>query len=492
MDNKLQLDFSLPLGAEFFLRNRFYSTPIFSLVQSDQMKASKTISEKRIEFLGKIGIKEFSVGEIKDLSRKFRKEVEIGWNRPRNVKPTTSDGGLLAILTGVAPVTPGEWGKVPDLSMAIAATYAGTNWVTSVIKKSHDAVKEVLSSATTFLPEKREFKFTEIAGVMALEIHKVLDMAEEKGFVSKGQKLPMGVSFGFPLKTSLMAYGIDAAITSPKPSKNWVITDWKEDQFYGLEVIKILLEKYKRELMSIYFDNDTKMVANNVHAEIGENDREDDIRRVGFVFGTGDNSCEGEVNLESGISSHSLAKDVALETMIKNKLVNLDDNIMEYFMGGDHLKRRVGVACELLELAGLLENGKKLGDYILESTDGAIVSKIASGDSVTLDGIIKRKLLTEKDVSFVSDIAKTVLLQAGQLIGMQIAVVTVHAGYSRGKEQIPVEGAVYHKGFGVKEKAREIIDILIPDNELKIIKASSLLGSAQFAMVQANKMNHSA
>jgi len=406
------------------------------------------LNKKTQDFLSKIGIKEYSDSELRSFAKVLEGEVDEAWTNP-----TGLTGGM-GIATPITPISPMEWKKVPDGTKVLACAFGGTNWLIAEAKKSGGKLVVGKLRQRFFENVTKRYNFADLINMMAEEIVSA---------VPEVRKLSaLAISFALPQKNTIKDYGLDAELLSAIPGKFWEIPNFKPKQHFGKALLSVLKKKYQWKVRKVFVMNDINALLSSLTdiGSVGTNNRV-----CGFIFGTGINASEAEINYQIG-RSLALPKDQILDFMASQKLVPTFEYGLEYFIGGDYLKARVHSALKLLAEGKLIKSPESTAKNILTSNDPGIISTLA-----------------KEDRGVVGKIARTVLTQAGQLAGMIIAVVVGHSGYKAGKLNIPVEGSVYWDGFGVKEAGEKSLNLLMPGSKIEIYKASSLAGAAKYAMV---------
>ena len=370
------------------------------------------------------------------------------------------DRKILAIDTGIKPITQNQWKQVATGKKVIACAYAGTNWITALIEKNVNGkpiYKEL--NRTVISSDKHQITFNSFVELMADNIiSSVRDID-----LSKIDTL--AIALGFSQKNIITTYGVEAQFNVKYPGKTWNILDYNENippenqPYLG----KILLEKLHinnlRNFKYIFFQNDTNAVANFIDDSTVSN-----TIGAGFIFGTGDNASLGQLNLELG-RLDLIEADEIYDGLIKEKIITDSTKKIEQWMGGDYIVKR-------LAMEMLLKGEKEIFNTIMSKHDDTIISDIASGK-------YENKILGKAQTS-----AQRILIEAGQLIGVVLSAVATAGEYEPHITAfLPVEGSVFWNGYGVKETAINTLNSLIPNNKLNIIKASGIIGIGQSAMV---------
>lgn len=190
----------------------------------------------------------------------------------------------------------------------------------------------------------------------------------------------------------------------------------------------------------------------------------------GFIFGTGHNASLGKYNLEI-CTTPLLPIDRALIYAMEKGWVPTKENRLEYWTGGNFVRARVAAAAALFS-----EEGKCIAQKIMASDAEVLVSSLAKGEDVFRVSPRLHTILQEASC--------TALAQAGQVEGLVIASVLQAGNYQGEEMSIPIEGSMFWKAEGIKEKAQEVISHLLPRNNITYVCASSMEGIAQLAMVK--------
>jgi hypothetical protein len=367
---------------------------------------------------------------------------------------------ILAIDTGIKPITWSQWKQAPIGKKVISCAYAGTNWITALIEKSTgDKPLYNELNSTLIKSNKHQISIDNFVELMADNIitaTRNIDLTDID---------TVAIALGFSQNNKITTYGLEAQFNVKYPGKTWNILGFNENitpenqPYLG----KILLEKLHKNNLGnfkyIFFQNDTNAVANFINESTIDN-----TIGAGFIFGTGDNASIGRFNLELG-RLDLIEADEIYNGLINEKIITVNTRKLEQWMGGDYIIKR-------LAMEMLLKGENEIFNTIMANQDDTILSVIASGK-------YKNPILSKAQSS-----AQRILTEVGQLIGVVMVAVATAGGYD---SQIPavllVEGSVFWKGFGVKETAKDIMNLLIPHNHLNIIEASGIIGIGQAAIV---------
>ena len=428
--------------------------------------------------LNQIGLSDYSASQLRQKASSLTQQIQTGLKRTDSTQ-IGRDNGVAAIDTHVSPLTQEEWSRVPEGKSVIACAFAGTNWIVNTVTKENGKAQLGKNEVKVEnLIENRTVTYGGFISRMADQIEKVSKNNPKLDTVA--------IALGFAHENIIEGNeNIDARILSDNPGKFWKITDYKdhEKDLVG----KSLLEELKRRkcdsITKFVIQNDTNAVA---HATSTSKSTK---LPAGFVFGTGDNASLGKRNLEVGYAIVNSEDDIFLE-MKKRKYISEgnQNNLIEYMMGGDYIKFRAIAALGLLQDQKLINTAEasSIISSLMTSDDGAIISKIASNK------IGRRKLgtliheeISPDTYSILQEIASRSLRQAGQMMGVVIAAVAQSAGYNQTQETTyNVEGSVYWKGYKVQEEVKKTLTILSPENRLRAIEASGLIGIAQLGMAR--------
>lgn len=456
----------------------------------------------------KSGLRLYSPEELQAKYLRLVKAIQIGM--PREGSPTTADGGILAIKTGIPPVTEEQWKAVPVGKSAIGCAFAGTNWKTQAIVKTDEnegcGYRHLTKENIKIIPRsKRKMKFKEFVALMAEEITKTYSAGREQG-EAEGN---IGIALGFPHETVVNKYGdIDARLITEDGvlAKGWVITDWnqyKEKPLIG-EALREIFEKTGQDSMMgitkvrdfsqgvlinrIVIQNDTNSVAHNYwkrpYKQIAS----------GAVFGTGDNTSLNDVNLEIGHAVIDQPDAVFYEMKERRMISRRSLNDLESRMGGDYIKYRMLSAVGIVGQSLMGQNeifshclAENIIKKLYKSRKSTIVSDIAKGSmQFSQFNQIFELSLDEVDYQILQEAASRALQQAGQLMGLILSAVTSQAGFNQGDEvSYPIEGSVFFFGHKVQDTALDTAKILLPEITICPYEAFGIIGIAQLAMVKS-------
>ncbi|MCW1929838.1 MAG: hypothetical protein KIH62_000815 [Candidatus Kerfeldbacteria bacterium] len=438
-----------------------------------------TISAQLQQKLDHSGIRSMTSEELRERFEHFRETIRIG--AQRTTAPTSTDGGLLAFPTHVPPMNGEGVRALPLGTAAIAAACGGTNWIFQ--KATVTALGEVALSEgfiRPIPPEQRTHTFASLVNLIASE---VVNVAKEYGLMEV-EKLPIAISLGFPQTNIRLDNGdIDARINKPILPKFWKITDCNgelapEQQPSLAAMLRAELTRLGvRSVGRIVFVNDTVAVA--LDAQHPGKDL-----AVGFVFGTGTNAAmdsrteKGLLNLEAG-AAKIMPIDSALQYMIDKELVPYSSSNIEYWMGGGYLPARVAAAVEMVRES--FTDPEQVKTVLLQSFNQALLSEIAEGFSPRKNEFH----VGPSEYTLLKEIARRVLVEAGQCIGLMIASVVAELGVETGEWMIPYEGSLMAKAYSVQDAAQKVIRELLPNATLTPYKASGMVGIAKFAMVSS-------
>lgn len=430
--------------------------------------------------LDKVGLRLFTDDEIKAISERLKKTISIGLKRKG--KPVTTDGGVLAAPSGIGLITARDMAKIPDHKRGITAACGGTNWIFAETQKEPNGEVVIGRSFVRFMPEsERKHTYQSFIDIIASGIYKI---AEECSLQHE-KNLAISISLGFPQINSQAKNGdVDARFDRKKLPKFWEIIDYNEKIIPERQpsLAKLLRENLKsrgiKGVGRIAILNDTVAVAMDVRSE--------NIMHslpAGFVFGTGTNGAmyggakKGMVNLEMGWAEVMEADEI-LRRMQRKGWAQHNGAVMEYWMGGTYIAKRMMAGIELLDK--FVSSSKEINKQILNSENKALISDMARGRESPLVGLS----LPADDYLLAKICAKRALHQAAQVIGTQLAVVAEMSGCTRGTYSVPFEGSVLGKGYGVKKKALEVAKYLLPNLTLEPYEASGMVGVGKLAMAR--------
>lgn len=397
---------------------------------------------------------------IKKLYHDLIIEVKKGLSQDINRK-------IEAVNTGIKPITLDEWKKVPIGTKVITGAYAGTNWITALVEKGENGLPLYTELNTIMIPScERQVTFDGFVEIMT----KAIILASHK--IDCKNINTIAISLGFVQRNEKTSIGVDAQFIINNLGKNWEIADFNKNipnekqPFLGKLLIHKLRQKGFQNYKYVFFQNDTNSVANYINNLSTPNSL-----GVGFVFGTGDNASLDTIDLEIG-RLDIIPADEIFDNLVKEKIIIDSWKRFEHWMGGHYIKRRLAMDMKL-------RGEDEIFNIIMNNHDGTILSDIAMGK-------YKDQLLNKAQAP-----ALRILKETGQYIGTLIAAVIIAAGYkSPDLVVLPVEGGVYWKAYQVKEIAQDTINLLIPNNKIKIISASGIIGVAQAAMVNSISRLH--
>jgi hexokinase len=203
---------------------------------------------------------------------------------------------------------------------------------------------------------------------------------------------------------------------------------------------------------------------------------------VGFVFGTGVNAAvysnteRGIINLETGRGTF-VPPDNVTEIMEQRGWVPKNSAELEHWIGGAYLPKRV--AGYVLANADELTDAEQVARKILTSDQQTLLSDIASGESPKNFGLH----IGPSEYPTIRACVRTVMQQAGQLIGIHVAAVSSAIGYQHGKVIVPYEGSLYAKGHGIQQHAMQTVRMLLPDADMQLQHVSGMRGVAKLSLV---------
>ena len=432
-------------------------------------------------------IRKYTPVEIGAAFAQLKNEILIGLKRISDKK--SDDGGLEAIDSSIKPISAKDLEKVSSDTKVLYGAYAGTNWITGIALKLGKSILEQRLVTKSFLNKsERNFKSRdEFAKMVGDQIKEACDTLNS----DKKSLSIIAVSFGFPQIPKTTKQGRDAMLTAEHLTKSWYIKDGVE-LLVGKYVLEYLKSIGLGFINRIYFGNDTTAVALDVSAKYLSEKTEDlESLPIGFVMGTGDNGSavfrgyknDNLVNLEIG-SAVGFGTDQILEEMMKENLVPTKTPIIEYYMGGDYLLARLAISMKLL---GKNNFYKALMTY---APGSKITSRLAAREVVAeeLSDLLKLRVSSD-DLFMLNEVAKRMMNKGGQVAGTMVAAVCDLAGWGKDVHgAIPIEGTVFHQGFGFREMVRRTMKLLLPKNRLVFLQGSGTRGIATEAMIRENKL----
>lgn len=389
--------------------------------------------------------------------------------------------GLSDIPSLIQPITAEQLRAIPNDSVAITCACGGTNWIFTITKKHSDGTFELMQGYIRPIPEhERTHTFKSLIAIIADEIMHVVKTFH----VQNTDNVPIAISFGFPQSNVRLPNGdVDARISGGTLPKMWRITDCDENS--GIESQPSLANLLRAELEErgihtrgrIVFTNDTTAVV--LDAESAEHIP---TLPVGFVFGTGINAAvyanvdRGIINLETG-RARIVPPDPVSAIMEERGWVPPHTTELEHWIGGAYLPKRT--AGYILHIADQLTDAEQVARKILSNEQQTLLSDIAAGDSPKNFGLH----IGPSEYPAIRNCVRTVLHQAGQLIGMNIAAVLSAIEYSHGRVIVPYEGSLYAKGYSIQQTALQTVRTFMPNADLLMQHASGMRGVAKLALV---------
>lgn len=418
--------------------------------------------DRASQWLGRLGIKEFHPAELKSFLRTTNKAICIGM--VRKGEPTEADGGCLAFNSLIEPLPEDALKFIQPGSQVVVGNFGGTRWQAGLAEFDGSQVNPNISQERVFPQDKRQFKSPKL---FAQEMVKQLSEAA-------GEQKPsvVALSFGFQQNPEWTDYGLDAAVPLDEPAKYWVVKG-----LAGKKIGALIIEEAKKQgwqIEKIYITNDTNATALDHPGA-----------RYGFVGGSGTNAClaipsyKGGClqNLEAG-RLRSFPETDIIRLMRRLQLLPGEDNIAEFYTGGDFLIKQLASVGELFKL--IMETN--YGPALLEQ-GSEIVSLWARGDKEVIENQLGQRI-SETDFAILEKTSKRILTKAGQTMGIMMASIVAIAGGP--KPVIPAEGSVLWQAEGAMKATQETLETLLPDNCPQIIEASGTRGIAIYALYQSS------
>jgi hypothetical protein len=439
--------------------------------------------EQRSQIIHDIGLDELQPEEVVSRRDTLRQQTQIGLQREG--PPTRKDGGLLAIRTGIPPLSPEAWNQVPSGSKAFVADIAGTNWsVMSATKGEDGSVSLAETSKVEYNGDKRVVTFSEFISRIAYPIAgEVINNVIISG--REEESIDVGVSLGFPHENIKTPNGMDALLVDVKKDgtlpKGWQITDWNPEQHKNItQALRDKLKDLGIKVRTLVAINDTPAVALDGGAVKAATKEGLDVIPAGFVGGTGTNGAvdkNGLVNLEIGHAAWP--SDEIFQRMKKNGWVNVEEPELEPETGM-YLPFRLAAGMQLLHEQ---DNTFQIDDKLLQeliskdpNNDAELISKLASG---------KKSSYPETQ-----QLAQKVMRRAGQVYGITLTTIAEVAAEGTQQEDpetrkaFLVEGGTLLKGHGIKESAEQTAASL--GQPIKIVEAKGLRGVGSLAMAYSH------
>jgi hypothetical protein len=419
------------------------------------------------------GFGELDQGEILSRYQGLTQSIDVGLRRKG--APTTRDGGVMAVRTGIPLVTPQAWEAVSPGSAAVVVTVAGTNWESHLAVKGDDGdIVLTLIRRTPYLGSQRSVSYEAFIERIAASVMDV------RSHLSEGSA-SIGVSFGFPHTNTATRFGIDAQLLSDtgRLPKGWELTDWNsvssEQRYIGKALLSQLSDRGVT-VNSLSVINDTAAVALDSGAALAAGRAGLSILPAGVVGGTGTNAAilnnGGLVNLELGHAPWP--EDDVSRRMRDNGWAQGTSELEQET--GMYLAYRLCAGLQLLGERGLISDGQQLAQETLARAQERQVylSDLAAGET------------TPRNSNLLTELAQAVLNRAGQVYGVALASVAsaVTVTGLPGKSAVLVEGAVLLTGAGIKKRAQETAAGL--GHLVAITPASGLKGIASLVMAWDN------
>lgn len=438
-------------------------------------KTQRSSVSPEIKLLEDIGLRQFTPNEIHAAHAQLAQAFEVGITR--SGLPTTEDGGIPAVKTGVEPITADAYDRVPD-GRVLGGSYGGTSWYTGIIAKEGPITNvEIINNGAT--PHSRvdtRESFVERIGNHVLGGAVDRDISDIRA---------VGASCGFEQTNSHHTRGIDAQI-HVQPS-NWKITDLdtsltpEQQPYLGEELLRYLSYQGAPQIKEVYFQNDTNAVVHDVATNAS-----DVVLPLGFVFGTGSNAALRDINTQAS-SVNLFGKDAVYQEMVDLGYVPAKPQ-MKLWMGGERIAYRVAAGMKLLAKEGLVRDttADEVARMIRENGKGLIISNILNGQ-LSYDALLQEGIpLTFSEYQLLKQSSQASLNQAGQAIGVMMATAIEATGHTSGKAKVPVEGSVFWKAHGVRDVAQETVKLLLPEVDLLPYEASGLQGIGKLALTYSH------
>lgn len=334
-------------------------------------------SEKLLE---QIGLRRFTSTELRTANERLINAISIGINRSGN--PTTKDGGIPAIPSPVASVTPEQVQNVPDNTRVFAVCWGGTKQRYGIGIK--DGRRVFVDQHNKFQVPKDQRtlstdNFAVLIGRHVLDGVKDMPRGELRGIQA------IGVSLGIPQYNTVEANGVDARPWG-EPS-NWRFTNYDPTKFPSEQPslstpLITFLSNQGLDVDKAYFQPDPVAISHDVS---GHDDPDAVFLQASILAGTGTNAALNGRNLEVSSSYNLFPNDRILAEMELRGYLPRDaenPNITKMRTGGQRIKLRVAAAMHVLSDMGKIKENTadKMSEILNRQPNGPIVSQIASGN----------------------------------------------------------------------------------------------------------------
>lgn len=436
---------------------------------------------KHTERLAAIGFGELTQAEVLEASDRLQLAITIGLNRTG--PPTELDGGLWAIPYPLPPLRETDLAKIPAETAVLAAAFAGTNWTIDRVEYLGPDTPMELTRVyqRPIRVHQRQFVSPDaFADFMAEAVAEGLNNCQDR------KVLPiLAVGFGFPQINVATNRGVDARLISDDLNKFWRVvggTGW----LVGEGCLQALNQKGIGRFTQVIFGNDALLLGYDQTALVGQPVKPR-LLPTRFVFGSGDNGClvhqDRLFNLEIG-QARSILTDPILDEMINSGLVPDSQPRLEFFVGGDFLRNRLGTGLVLAHQAGIIKSD--VGRAILASSaDSSLVSDLAA-EIMTLEEFCRiTGSQGDLDWPLLKHCARQVMAKAAQAAVLMVGSVAQSQGWTQGA--IGAEGLVIWAGqvepeLSFVEAVRRNLHTVLGNHHLSFVPASSVRGLATLAM----------
>jgi len=421
------------------------------------------------------GLEKLNDEESRHRFQTLSQRLAIGLKR--HGRPTTADGGLLAIQTGIAILRPEIWKAIPDQTTVPVVEFGGTKLKLFRVTKTDGSLVKERVYDTDFAQDERQMTFDAFITTIASPLADTTTPDDH-------HNINFGVSLAFPQINIPTRYGVEAELLSEdgKLTKEWQITDWEEE---GVQrnIVQAIQEKLGITNGVGIVTNDTPGVTLDVAAAMRADREGFEALRGGIVGGSGINGAvslnKGIINTEIGQApweDDQVAKRMRERLIKKGILQEKDDKpIMEHELG-QYLPLRLAAVFDLLQEQGLYR--QDLPDIIESAAreNQTLMSDLAAGKhALTGDGDIDKALTLYANI---------ILTRAAQVYGILAATIAEPVLALKKTDKpaaLLTEGSALLNGYGLKSGAEQEAERLL-GQKITLYPASSTDGIAALTM----------
>lgn len=315
------------------------------------------IDARLAQAVSAIGLGEMRPDEVQQRYDMSRNQLRIGLDR--SGPPTMNDGGLLAIRSGITPVTPELWTPVPVGKSTLVSEFGGTNHNVSIAEKQRDGSVTVSAPVhTEAIPQaERQAPF----GTWIDRIAQPLLEQQAKTGIND-----FGMSVGLKHSGVVTEDGIDADFLTQTGvlDKGVAFTDWDQLPPSKRRIVKAVRNRMGNKGIGVA-TNDTVAVATDGGAIEKAQVLEQPVLEAGFVAGTGTNKTlkkpgESFINTEAGRTmwpETEVGKRMR-QRQLEQGLIGPENDVPELeFETGQALPKRLAAGVEILSERGFINIG---------------------------------------------------------------------------------------------------------------------------------------